>query len=159
MFSGNEKILKKVKPLLQGTTDDAPSVTTSNEMIPAISSIEIIPDSGHGSSSGTGTDTALTAIAIEGVAGENSDSMAVTLKEPLWVQFGKCTLLQSDKECLLSCGASLTDKHINFAQLLFKNQFGYISELQSVQELTNQTSNRITNHSLTWMSLGHSVQK
>jgi len=38
----------------------------------------------------------------------------------LWVEVGRTKLLLADKEILQSPGILLTDKHINFAQTLFK---------------------------------------
>ena len=37
----------------------------------------------------------------------------------------------SDKECLLTPGSSLTDKHINFAQTLLRSQYPSVSGLTS----------------------------
>ena len=44
---------------------------------------------------------------------------------------GKCALLNSDKECLLTYGHSLNDKHINAAHALLNRQFSNAVGLQS----------------------------
>ena len=44
-------------------------------------------------------------------------------KDPVWIHVDKCTMLQSDKLCLLTPGCLLNDKHINTAQALLKKQF------------------------------------
>ena len=51
--------------------------------------------------------------------------------DPLWMCIGKCALLNSDKECLLTYGHSLNDKHINAAHALLKRQFSNAVGLQS----------------------------
>ena len=51
--------------------------------------------------------------------------------DPLWMCIGKCALLNSDKECLLTYGHSLNDKHINAAHALLKRQFSNAVSLQS----------------------------
>jgi len=40
--------------------------------------------------------------------------------DPLWICIGNCALLNCDKECLLTTGHSLNDKHINAANALFE---------------------------------------
>ena len=49
----------------------------------------------------------------------------------MWVQIRKSKLSLSDKESLLTLGCPLTGKHINFAQVLFKEQYPSISDLMS----------------------------
>ena len=60
----------------------------------------------------------------EVVVGRNVD------KEHVWVS-AKNTLLLADKEVLLTHGSSLTDKHINYAQALLRQQFTCVGGLQS----------------------------
>ena len=52
-------------------------------------------------------------------------------KDPVWIHIDKCTMLQSDKLCLLTPGCLLNDKHINTAQALLKKQFTNATGLQS----------------------------
>ena len=51
--------------------------------------------------------------------------------EHVWVSANKNTLLMTDKKVLLMTGISLTDKHINYAQALLKQQFTCVGGLQS----------------------------
>ena len=61
------------------------------------------------------------------------------LEDYIWVRSGRSTLLLSDKEAVLTSGYSLTDKHINFAQALFRKQYpkisGFLSTLQQYKSL------------------------
>ena len=52
-------------------------------------------------------------------------------KDPVWIHIDKCTMLQTDKLCLLTPGCLLNDKHINTAQALLKKQFTNATGLQS----------------------------
>ena len=55
-------------------------------------------------------------------------------KEKSWVSLDKFVLTLRDKDCIES-GDTLNDKHINFAQLLLKQQFQYIGGLASTLTL------------------------
>ena len=61
----------------------------------------------------------------------SDNSVCENTDDAFWVKVGKCTLLMSDKECLLTPGSSLTDKHINFAQTLLRSQYPSVSGLTS----------------------------
>lgn len=65
----------------------------------------------------------------------------------VWVTFDRCSLQVSDKVAI-ETGKKLTDKHINFAQRMIKNQFpavgGLKSTLQQVKKVKGQrTANSI----------------
>ena len=63
----------------------------------------------------------------------NKGDIVLTTKnsDHTWVQAKKCTLTLADKETLLTFGSLLTDKHINYAQVLLQNQFTNVTGLQS----------------------------
>jgi len=58
------------------------------------------------------------------IVNESSNS-----EDNVWVQARKSILSLSDKESLLTLRCPLTDKHINFAQVLFKEQYPSVSGL------------------------------
>ena len=75
------------------------------------------------------------------VMNNNLDQSAV------WVTFGQCSLLVSNRVAI-ETGEKLTDKHINFAQCMIKNQFpsvgGLKFTLQQVKKMNGQrTANSI----------------
>ena len=58
--------------------------------------------------------------------------LATANSERTWVQANRCTLTLADKKTLLTCGFSLTDKHVNYAQALLRHQFtNNVTGLQS----------------------------
>ena len=66
-------------------------------------------------------------------------------KDPVWVHIEKCTMLQSDKQCLLTPGCLLNDKHINTAQALLRKQFTNASGLRSTLFQYKMLPERMTN--------------
>lgn len=86
-----------------------------------------------------------------------------TSKDDVWVQAHKIKLLVSDKESLLMPAFALTDRHINFAQVLFRQQYpsvsGFTSTLLQYKPLPTKTNNWDANYPLPWFSLGGSRQK
>jgi len=71
----------------------------------------------------------------------------------LWICIGKYALLNSEKECLLTTGHSLNDKHINAAHALLKNQFTNAVGLAAVQSVDSKNDGGLADHKLQWLLL------
>lgn len=65
------------------------------------------------------------------IISDTVDEKTTAASDVIWMQAGKCTLLLSDKEHLLTPGFALTDKHINFVQTLLRNQYPGVCGLTS----------------------------
>ena len=74
---------------------------------------------------GQAQESACEPIVVAGVVAANDAN-----NENVWVSANKNTLLITDKKVLLIYGTSLTDKHINYAQALLKQQFAGVGGLQ-----------------------------
>jgi len=65
----------------------------------------------------------------------------------VWLEVGRFKLLVSDKDVLLTPGLPLTDKHINFAQMLLKKQYlgtaGFVSTLLQYKPLPTKLTEGI----------------
>lgn len=110
MFKGDKKSVDKVKQLLHKVQSISPAVK-----LPKVPNCKETP-------------TFIRSIpeAIVVVEDNNVDS------ENVWVSANKNTLHVADKEILLMPGSSLTDKHINYAQALLRQQFTSVGGLQSM---------------------------
>ena len=64
-------------------------------------------------------------------AANKGDIVLTTNSDHTWVQANKWALALADKETLLTYGSLLTDKYINYAQVLLQNQFTNVTGLQS----------------------------
>ena len=116
-FKGDRKSVDKVKQLLHKVPSISPTVsfqkapnykeTPTCEPSPSIQS------------------TPEPILVSEVVAGSNVDS------EHVCVSANKNTLLLVNKAVLLTHGSPLTDKHINYAQALLRQQFTCVAGLQS----------------------------
>ena len=146
LFKGTMKMINKIKSLLQNApTNTASQVSTSSET----SSAKIATSDKNNSSNkdvSTEASPTLATVCSENKirAKVNPEVSAVSIEIPVsenpvcehtndmfWITFGRCTLLMSDKECLLTPGSSLTDKHINFAQTLLRSQYPTVYGLTS----------------------------
>ena len=137
-------MIKKTKSLLQNAVTNASQVYTSSAKI--TTGDKVTCNSGNNDVS---TETFLTLATASTEdnkirAKVNPEVLAATVEilvsdnpvcentdDIFWVKVGNCTLLMSDKECLLTPGSSLTDKHINFAQTLLRSQYLSVSGLTS----------------------------
>ena len=137
-------MIKNIKSLLQDAATNAIQVSTSSTKI--TTGDKVTCNSGNNNVS---TETSLTLATASTEdnkirAKVNPEVLAATIEisvsdNPVfentdgvfWVKVGKCTLLMPDKECLLTPGSSLTDKHINFAQTLLRSQYPSVSGLTS----------------------------
>ena len=72
-------------------------------------------------------------------------SMSLSSEEP-WLKYNRYTLNTADK-AQISSGHKLTDKHINFAQAILKNQFNHLSGLQSTL-LAKQSAQKVVENVL-----------
>ena len=146
LFKGATKMINKIKSLLQDAATNTSQVSTSSGRSSAkiATGDKVTCNSGNNDVS---TETSLT-LAIASTednkirAKVNPEVLAATIEIPVsdnpvcentndvfWVKVGKCTLLMTDKECLLTPGSFLTDKHINFAQTLLRRQYPSVSGL------------------------------
>ena len=113
-FKGSRKSVEKVKQLLHKVPSIPPSV-----------SLQKTPNCKEAPTSKPSPISKPEPIVVSEVdAGINVD-------ERVWISANKNTLLLADKEVLLTHGASLTDKHINYAQALLRQQFIRVGWLQS----------------------------
>ena len=80
-------------------------------------------------------------------------------KDPVWIHVDKCTMLQSDKQCLLIAGCLLNDKHINTAQALLKKQFTNATGLQSTLFQYKSLSEKMTYGLQVIHCNGYSIQR
>jgi len=157
IFEGGEEMIDQVRLLIQ----NAPSEPISRSTLP-----ELIPKPRNKSMVGFSNAAAVIEVAAESSAIACADHEALEqhqtqlsaeisitlpdvtdegctakteLKDCIWVRFGRSTLLLSDKDALLTSGVSLTDKHINFALALFRDQHpeisGFLSTLQQYKPL------------------------
>ena len=65
----------------------------------------------------------------------------------IWVTFERCTLLVDDK-VIIETGKQLSDKHINFAQRMIKNQFPSVGGLKSTLLQTRKVKGQRTANSI-----------
>ncbi len=79
-------------------------------------------------------------IEVEEVPSNDEDPLSPEA-DKLWVAYSGIQLMDSDKTVL--CSDKLTDKHIDFAQELLKNQFPRICGLQSTLLTTLNTCSRL----------------
>ena len=61
-----------------------------------------------------------------------------------WLTLNRCTLTSLDEEEIM-IGKMLTDKHINFTQEIFKNQFTFLSGLECTLTFGKQPFDKINN--------------
>ena len=118
MFKGDRKSVDKVKQLLHKVPSISPTV--SFQKAPNYKETPLTCEPSPSIQS-----TPEPILVSEVVAGSNVDS------EHVWVSANKNTLLFADKEVLLTHGSLLTDKHINYAQALLRQQFTCVVGLQS----------------------------
>ena len=148
LFKGTTKMINKIKSLLQDAATNASQVSTSSGTSSAkiATGDKITCNSGNNDVSTENSLTLATASTEDNKirAKVNPEVLAETIEIPVsdnpvcentddvfWVKVGKCALLMSDKECLLTPGSSLTDKHVNFAQTLLRSQYPSVSGLTS----------------------------
>ena len=145
LFRGDIKTINKIRLLLQNAPTNeamfATRVSTSSAKIATSDKV----NSRHNNLS-----TDISALSTANTEGNKSkaevniypEDLAVSIavsdstideetNDIILVQVGNCTLLISNKECLLTPGFSLTDKHINFAQTLLRSQYPGVSGLTS----------------------------
>jgi len=134
MFKATEEMLGKIKPLLLSAPKPLPTSTVTGQ------TSEISTSSSQGQSTSSAVSESVVtksvtavSIALPNSVEDNTSNLA------LWIEVGRTKLFQSDKELLLSRGIPLTDKHINFAQALFKAQYpgvsGFLSTLLQYKPL------------------------
>ena len=116
--SKDKKLLDKTVPLLQ----KAPSC----RLVVADSSTSAAAVSGAPTDQCSASCSAPISLIVQENEGQEEPN-----HDPLWICIGKCALLTSDKQCLLTTGQSLNDKHINAAHALLKKQFTNAVGLQS----------------------------
>ena len=115
MVRGDRKLVDKLKQQLRN--------------VPSLSPVSFrqVPIGNHGETPSTKPKPSIKLTEESIVVAEvDADS-----QKDVWVSANKNTLLRTDKEVLLMHGSSLTDKHINYAQALLKQQFTHVGELQS----------------------------
>ena len=130
LISSDKKLLDKTMLLLQ----KAPPVTISNSTTVTGVVAADTPVS----------DSKLESIPIHIADVEETATDSIN-KGLVWIHIEKCTMLQSDKQCLLTPGYMLNDKHINTTQALLEKQFTNVSGLQSILFQYKMLPERMTN--------------
>ena len=76
------------------------------------------------------TDSNETLVDLSATVSCTGDAKEDDVEDDLWVKCGRHTLKKADKE-IIESGSELTDRHIQYAQQLIKNQFSTIGGLHS----------------------------
>ena len=138
-FKGNEKAINTTKPLLQNAPPEASSQVI-HEATNQDSEQAKTGDAHKFTTGATAFRQNLKSVTSEPITLPDLVNESSSSEDNVWVQVRKSKLSLSDKESLLTLERPLIDKHINFAQVLFKEQYpnvsGFMSTLLQYKPLT-----------------------
>ena len=143
IFNGTEMMLTKIKPLLLDAPNfNVPTIASNNSDTPSSSQNT---NSKLNESVVSVNSKFVSAASI--IIPDSVDHSSNLEEDMVWVEVGRSKLLLSDKDVLLTPGLPLTDKHINFAQMLFKKQYpgtaGFVSTLLQYKPLPTKLTEGI----------------
>jgi len=121
IFKGTEMMLTKIKPLLLDAPNlDVPTIASNNSDTPSSSqnaNSKLNANTGINESVVSVNSKSASAACI--IIPDSVDYSSNLDEDMVWVEVGKSKQLLS-KDVILTSGLPLTDKHKNFAQMLFK---------------------------------------
>ena len=127
VFNGNNKVVHKAQKMLQQFTADSTAATAAKTEVTAEVKLEpqlagLEPTTVYNVKVNPSEE-----ILVE----ISSDEEEVHCNNVIWVEIDRLKLYITDKNILCTPGRPLTDKHINYAQVLLRKKFPSMSGLQS----------------------------